>query len=120
MNQIFYFILLGLIAGIASGFFGIGGGLIMIPVLVLFFGMSQHMAQGTSLAVMIPPVGLLAAYKYYQTGNLKLDAAGWIALGFVIGGLLGATMVQPVPDTTLKKFFGILMAAFSLRLIFSK
>lgn len=120
MSQILAYILLGLVSGIASGLFGIGGGLIMIPALVILFGFGQHMAQGISLAVMIPPVGILAAYKYYQAGHLRFDIATWIALGFVVGGLIGATLIQPVHDVTLRRLFGLVMAGLSLRLIIGK
>lgn len=119
-TQIILYVLLGLVAGLASGVFGIGGGLIMVPALVILFGMSQHLAQGTSLAVMIPPVGILAALKYYQTGNLKVGIALWIALGFVIGGYIGAGLIQPINDLTLKRVFGILMALVSIKMILAK
>lgn len=120
MQNILLYILLGIIAGIASGLFGIGGGLIMIPALVFIFGMNQHTAQGTSLAVMIPPVGILAAYKYYQAGNLKISIAIWIALGFVVGGLIGASLIQPIQDITLKRLFGVFLAFLSIKLILGK
>lgn len=120
MNQVIFYILLGLIAGIAGGIFGIGGGLILIPALVIIFGMSQHVAQGTSLAVMIPPVGILAALKYYQSGNIKLNIALWIAVGFVVGGFIGASLIQPVNDITLKRLFGILLALSSIRMIMGR
>ena len=72
--QILYLVL-GIVAGIFSGFFGIGGGTILIPVLVYLLGLTQHQAQGTTLAIMIPPIGLLAAIKYYLEGNIKLSMA---------------------------------------------
>ena len=77
------FVVLGLAAGVLSGLFGIGGGLLIIPVLIYFFGMSQHLAQGTTLALMIPPIGLFAAWAYYKQGNVHLAAAAFICLGFV-------------------------------------
>lgn len=114
------FILLGVIAGIASGFMGIGGGLIMVPALVLLFGFNQHLAQGTSLAVMIPPVGLLAAYRYWIGGNVNLTAAMWICLGFVLGGWGGAQVAQHIPASILRKMFGTLLLIVSIRMIFWK
>jgi len=120
MNQILFYILIGLFAGVASGLFGIGGGLIMVPALVLILGMNQHLAQGTSLAVMIPPVGMLAAWKYYQTGNLKLNIALWIAAGFIVGAFIGASLIQPISDTLLKRLFGVVLALASVRLILGK
>jgi uncharacterized membrane protein YfcA len=119
MNQILY-IVLGLAAGIASGIFGIGGATILIPALVFIFGLSQHQAQGTTLAAMVPPIGLLAALRYYYAGNVKLSLAGFICIGFFIGGLIGASLVQNVPDPWLKKLFGIFLLAVSMNMIIGK
>ncbi len=118
--QILLYIMWGLIAGIASGFLGIGGGIILIPVLGLMFGLTQHQAQGTTLALMIPPIGLLAALKYYHAGNVNLKIAAFICLGFFFGGYIGATFVHHVPDTLLRRIFGFIMLFVSLRLIFWK
>ena len=118
--QIMLYIALGLIAGVASGFLGIGGGIILVPVLGLLFGLTQHQAQGTTLALMIPPIGLLAALKYYQAGNVNLKIAAFICLGFFFGGYVGATFVHHVPDTLLRRVFGFVMLFVSLRLIFWK
>ncbi|MDD5654406.1 MAG: sulfite exporter TauE/SafE family protein [Candidatus Omnitrophica bacterium] len=114
------YVALGLAAGILGGMFGIGGGSILIPAMVFLFGLTQHQAQGTSLAIMIPPIGLLAALRYWQAGNVKLGMAGWVCLGFFIGGLLGAHLVQGVPDLYLKRFFGVFLLVVSLRMILTK
>ncbi len=114
------YIILGIVAGIFSGLFGIGGGLILIPALVFLFGLTQHQAQGTTLAIMVPPIGLLAAWRYYYSGNVKLDIAGFVCLGFFVGGLVGAHFIQNVPDPLLKKVFGIFLLVVSLRMIFFK
>ena len=119
MSQILY-IILGLIAGVFSGMFGIGGGTILIPALVFLFGLTQHQAQGTTLALMIPPIGLLAALRYYYSGNVKLGMAAFICAGFFIGGLIGAHFVQNVPDLMLKRLFGVFLLFVSLRMIFFK
>ncbi len=119
MQQI-WFIILGLAAGILSGMFGIGGGTILIPVLVFLFGLTQHQAQGTTLAIMVPPIGLLAALRYWQAGNVKLGIAGLICLGFFLGGLLGAHFIQGVADLTLKRLFGIYLAFIAVRMILGK
>jgi len=119
MSTILY-LLLGLIAGIAGGFMGIGGGTIIIPALVYIAGFTQHQAQGTTLALMVPPIGLLAAIKYYQAGNVDLRIAGLICIGFFIGGLFGASLVAPVPDQLLKKIFGIFLIVVALHMIVSK
>ena len=119
MNQLFY-ILLGLIAGILGGMFGIGGGIILIPALVYLFGLTQHQAQGTTLAILVPPIGLLAALRYYYSGNVKLGMAGFICIGFFVGGFIGAHLVQNVADPLLKRLFGIFLLVISLRMILTK
>ncbi len=120
MVNILLYLLLGLVTGILSGLIGIGGAIIIIPSLVLLFGLSQHTAQGTTLALMVPPIGLLAAWTYYQKGFVDLKIAGFICLGFFIGGLLGAKFAVGIPDQILRKIFGIILLAASLRMIFFK
>lgn len=117
MTAILY-VLLGLLAGVCSGFLGLGGGTIIIPFLVFVAGFTQHQAQGTTLALMVPPIGILAVLKYYQQGNVDIKAAIFICLGFVIGGLLGANLVSPVPDAALKKVFGVFLMLVGLKMIF--
>ena len=119
MNQALY-IILGIVAGIFGGMFGIGGGTILIPALVFLFGLTQHQAQGTTLAIMVPPIGLLAAWRYWQSGNVKLSIAGFICLGFIIGGLLGANIIHNVSDPMLKKLFGFYLLFISIRMILAK
>jgi len=116
----FLYLLLGLITGIFSGLIGIGGAIIIIPCLVLLLGMSQHTAQGTTLALMVPPIGLLAAWTYYKQGNVDLKIAGLICLGFFIGGLIGAKFAMKIPDDVLRKIFGVILLAASLKMIFYK
>ncbi len=111
---------LGLIAGISGGFLGIGGGAVLVPVMVYILGLSQHQAQGTALVVMLPPIGLLAAWKYYSEGNVKLDMAGFICLGFLAGGLIGAICVHKVSPIILKRVFGIFLFCISLKMIIGK
>lgn len=116
----FLYVALGIVAGILAGMFGIGGGVILIPALVYLFGLTQHQAQGTTLAIMIPPIGLLAALRYYYSGNVKLGMAGFICVGFLVGGLIGAQLIQSVPDILLKRFFGVFLLIVSLSMIISK
>jgi uncharacterized protein len=118
--NIFLYILLGVVAGIFSGLIGIGGGIIIVPALVLLFGLSQHSAQGTTLALMVPPIGLLAALAYYKQGFVDLKIAAFICVGFFIGGLFGAKFALGIPETILKKIFGIVLLAVSIRMIFGK
>jgi hypothetical protein len=120
MSKIAEFLILGLISGVSAGIFGLGGGTILIPALVYIFGYSQHLAQGTTLAIMVPPIGLLAALRYYYSGNVDLRAVPVICLGFFIGGLLGAHLIQPVPDLLLKRLFGIFLLLVALKMILGK
>ena len=119
MNQVLY-IILGIVAGIFGGMFGIGGGTILIPALVYLFGLTQHQAQGTTLAIMVPPIGLLAALRYYYSGNVKLGIAGFICVGFLIGGLIGAHFVHNISGPLLKKIFGAFLLFISLNMILGK
>lgn len=114
------YVFLGLIAGVFGGMFGIGGGTILIPALVYLLGLTQHQAQGTTLAIMVPPIGLLAALRYYYSGNVKISMAGFICLGFLIGGLLGAHFVQNWPEPMLKRVFGVFLLFVSVRMILGK
>ncbi len=118
--NVFLYVLLGLIAGTFSGLIGIGGAIIIIPMLVLLFGLSQHTAQGTTLALMVPPIGLLAAWTYYKAGFVDLKVAGLICVGFFIGGLIGAKFATKIPDEILRKIFGVVLLAASLKMIFFK
>ncbi len=119
MIQISY-IILGIVAGTLSGILGIGGGIVLIPALVFIFGLTQLQAQGTTLALMIPPIGLLAALRYYQSGNVKLGMAGFICLGFFAGGLIGANLVQNLSEPLLRKSFALFLLFVSLRMFFAK
>jgi len=114
------YIVLGLVAGIASGIFGIGGGSIMIPVLVYLFGLTQHQAQGTTLAIMVLPIGLLAAWKYFQEGNVRLSIAAFVVAGFFFGGLVGAHIAHRISDPVLKKVFGVFLLLVALKMVFGK
>ncbi|MCD6134060.1 MAG: sulfite exporter TauE/SafE family protein [Candidatus Omnitrophica bacterium] len=112
-----FYLSLGLLAGVLSGFLGIGGGSILIPAFVFLLGMSQHQAQGTTLALMVPPIGLLAAWRYYIAGDVKIKVALWVCIGFFLGALVGAEFVQKIPDLLLKRIFGLLLLSISLRMI---
>ncbi len=118
--NVFFYLLLGLVTGVFSGLIGIGGAIIIIPALVLLFGLSQHAAQGTTLALMVPPIGLLAAWTYYKQGFVDFKIAGLICLGFFFGGLVGAKFATDIPEDILRKIFGVILLAASLRMIFYK
>lgn len=111
---------LGMVAGIFSGLIGVGGGVIIVPALVFIFGLSQHQAQGTTLALLVPPIGLLAAWQYYKHGYVDLKIAGLVCLGFFIGGLFGAKLATHLPNKVLEKVFGVVIFFISLRMIFTK
>jgi len=119
MTMISY-ILIGLVAGTVGGALGLGGGAIMVPVLVLLFGLTQHQAQGTALAVMLPPVFVLAVLRYYWAGNVKVQMAIFIAIGFIVGALLGAHYVQNLPAPMLKRIFGIFLILVGIKMVFLK
>jgi uncharacterized protein len=118
--QMLLYVLLGLAAGSFSGLIGVGGGVIIVPVLVFLFGFSQHTAQGTTLALLVPPIGLLAAWTYYNEGYVDIHVAGLICLGFLVGGLLGAKFANHLSNLALERVFGIAMLLISLKMIFSK
>ena len=111
---------IGLVAGLLSGIIGIGGGLIMIPLLIILLGLDQHTAQGTSLAVMLPPIGILAAMNYYKSGNLNWEYALIIASTFIVGGYFGSKIALQLSPQVLRKVFGVIMLVASLKIIFSK
>lgn len=112
--------MLGLCAGTLSGMFGIGGGTILIPGLVFLAGLTQHEAQGTTLAIMLLPIGILAVLRYYQSGHVHLYIALFICIGFVIGGLFGANIAEAMPNLILRKAFGVFLFLVSIYTIFSK
>jgi uncharacterized membrane protein YfcA len=118
--NIILYLLLGLTAGVLSGLLGIGGGIIIVPALVFLLGFSQHLAQGTTLAMMVPPIGLLAAWMYYSKGYVDIKVAGLMCIGFFAGGLLGAKFAGAIPDIMLKRIFGFALLLVSIKMILSK
>lgn len=118
--QLFLLILVGLAAGLLGGTLGVGGGIIVIPALVFLFGFSQHAAQGTTLAFMLPPVTILATWNYWKNGQVKWQYALILSVTFLIGAYIGSSYVMNIPDKVLKKFFGILLLFMALKMIFSK
>lgn len=112
--------LLGLFAGYLSGLVGIGGGIVMVPVLVLLFGFTQHRAQGTTLALLIFPVGILGVLNYYKTGNVDLKTTLLLCAGFVLGSYLGSKTAISLSQETLRKVFAILLVVVAARMYFQK
>jgi uncharacterized membrane protein YfcA len=120
IQQIILLSVIGILAGIIAGGMGVGGGIIIVPALVLIFGMSQHQAQGTSLAVLLPPISFLAVIKYHKDGYIDYKFALILAVAFFLGSYLGGLIAVNLPAKTLKKIFGILMLFAGLRMIFGK
>jgi uncharacterized membrane protein YfcA len=113
-------VLIGLVAGTLSGLIGIGGAIIIIPSLVLFLGMNQYDAQGTSLATMLLPIGLLAALNYYKEGALNIKYAAIIAVAFFLGGWLGSKIALDIPQTVLRKVFAITLFVIAVKMFLGK
>jgi uncharacterized protein len=113
-------IAIGIITGIMAGMLGIGGAIIMIPALVYLVGISQVTAQGTSLAVMLPPVGIIAAYNYYKAGQVNIKFAIILAIFFLVGSYFGSKLALNIPQSVLKKIFGILLLLVAAKMLLSK
>ena len=109
--------LIGLVAGVVSGLFGVGGAIVIIPGLVLVAKLPQHTANGTSLAALLLPVGLLGAWEYYRRGQVNVPYAGVIAAGLFVGALLGATLAGRLSDATLQRAFGVFLMIVAVRLL---
>ena len=112
--------LTGILAGIIAGSMGVGGGILIVPVLVLFFGMTQHEAPGTSLAVLIPPVSILALISYHKKGFVNYKFALILIVTFIIGSYLGGLFAVQLPEKELKKIFGVLLLVAGIKMIFGK
>jgi uncharacterized membrane protein YfcA len=111
-------LLLGIVIGIISGLVGIGGGALLIPALVLGYGMTQHKAQGTSLAMMLAPIGILAFWKYYKAGDVDVRLAILVAIGFAVGGYLGGSWAVHLSDVALRRGFAVLLIVIAVRMLF--
>ncbi len=109
-------LMIGLFAGILSGLVGVGGGLIVVPALIFFLGYSQHQAQGTSLGLLLLPVGILAVLNYYNKGHIDIKVVAVMSIAFVLGGWLGSKIALRLPADTVKKIFALFLfySAFKL------
>ena len=112
--------LIGLLAGTMGGMVGLGGGLIIVPAMVYLMGADQKTAQGTSIAIMLPPIGFFAAYNYYKAGFINVKYAAIIAITFLIGGYFGSKLAIALPEAIVKRIFAGLMIVTALKMIFSK
>ena len=109
---------IGLFAGIASGFVGVGGGLILVPAMMVFLGLGQHAAQGTSVAMMLPPVGILAVMQYHKAGEVHWAFAAVLCITFVVGAWGGSKLSLRLSEGWVKLVFGLVMLYASVRMLF--
>jgi uncharacterized membrane protein YfcA len=120
MNTVLILLLVGLVAGILSGMVGVGGGIIIVPALIYFLGYTQHMAQGTSLAVLLLPAGFFAVLNYYKGGYINIQATLLIAATFLVGGFVGSKISIGLDQQTVKKIFAGLLFLISIKMFFGK
>jgi uncharacterized membrane protein YfcA len=113
-------IVIGLLAGFLSGLIGVGGGIIMVPLFLLFLGLTQHQAQGLSLAVLLPPVTFMAVYNYHQAGAIDWRFALIVSAVFIVGGFIGSKVALSIDQQTLKKVFGGILLLIAAKLILGK
>jgi uncharacterized membrane protein YfcA len=111
-------IIIGVAAGMLGGMVGIGGGLVIVPALVYFLAFSQHEAQGTSLGLLLLPVGILGVINYYKNGYVDMRAVGLLAIGFIVGNYFGSKWALSIPQVTLKKIFAIFMILIAFKMLF--
>jgi uncharacterized membrane protein YfcA len=120
MDTVIIILIIGVVAGVFSGFIGIGGGLVVVPCLVYFIGMSQHSAQGTSLAMMLPPIGAMAVYNYYKAGAVDFKVAAVLCISFVAGSFVGSKIAISLSPDQIKKAFGVFIILLGLKMVFWK
>ena len=119
-QEIILLILIGFLAGIVGGSLGLGGGIIIVPALVFILGFTQHEAQGTSLAVLLFPIGILGVINYAKNGYVNYKFAAILIVAFLLGSYLGSEISVHLPDKILRKIFGIFLLLISLKIIFNK
>jgi len=120
MTTILILIIIGLLAGMLSGLVGVGGGIVMVPLLVLLLGFTQHQAQGTSLSVLVVPVTALAVYNYYQEGYINWKYAAIIAVFFVVGSYFGSKLAIGLDQKMLKKVFSVVLLLIAGKMLLEK
>lgn len=120
MQQTIILLLIGLAGGLISGVLGIGGGIIIVPLLVAFLGYSQQSAQGTSLGLLLLPIGILAVMNYYKAGLIDIKAVLIMSITFVIGSYLSSKVAVDIPEALLKKIFGVFLLFYAMKLFFGK
>ena len=118
--EIFILVFVGLLGGFIAGTLGVGGGIIIVPALVFILGLSQHEAQGTSLAMMLAPIGIFAVFNYYKTGYVNFKFAIILMIAFVLGGYFGSLFAINLSDIWLKRIFGVLMMVVGIKMVLGK
>ena len=117
MSEFLIVLAIGLAAGILGGFIGVGGGVLIVPALVLIFKMPQHTAVGTSLGALLPPVGILGAYEYYRHGNLNVPYALYLGIGLLVGAYLGSVVAAHLSGLVLRRAFAVFMLIVAVRML---
>lgn len=120
ISEIALLIVAGVLAGIAGGLFGVGGGIIVIPMLIYVFGLTQHEAQGTSLAFLLAPIGILAFMNYYKAGHVNIKYAAILAATFIIGSYFGSKWAIKIPSDIMKKVFAVFMIIVGIKMLTGK
>jgi uncharacterized membrane protein YfcA len=120
VSMLILLLVIGIITGVVAGMFGIGGAIVMVPALVFIMGFSQHMAQGTSLAVMLPPIGIIATWNYWKAGQVNFKFALILAVAFLVGSYFGSKLALNIPQNILKKLFGVLLLLVAAKMFLSK
>lgn len=120
VHQISILLFIGICAGFLSGMVGIGGGIVIVPMLVYFLGFDQHTAQGTTLFMFLFPIGILGVMNYYNKGNVDMKTAAVICTTFILGSYFGSKLALSIDKTTITKVFGIIFLIISLKMIFGK
>jgi len=118
MSSWLTFVVIGIVGGIAAGLFGVGGGIVVVPALIYWAGFSQHMATGTSLAVLLPPIGLAATIEYYRHGNVDVRAAMILAATMFVGAWVGAWVANRMPGPQLRLLFGVFLSGLGIYLVY--
>lgn len=118
--QLIILTVIGVCSGVLGGLFGVGGAILIIPALVFLLGYNQHLAQGTSIAVLVLPIGILGAIEYFKKGYVDMKAIPFIALGFLVGALIGAKLGLSISDVRLKQLFGFFLLIVAVKMIYGK
>ena len=118
IQTILILLLIGIGAGVLSGLIGIGGGIIIVPSLIFFLGFSQKMAQGTSLGILLLPIGILAVFQFYKAGYVDVKTVWLVSLGFLAGGYFGSKIALSLPQETVKRIFAVVLLLIAFKMLF--